>query len=130
MNFPTIAKATLAAAFCLLICMGIQSKPKKSSTYTITTADLCRNVRGYAGPVPVAVTFSNNKIISIKALPNAETPAYFRRVEQSGIYKQWIGLTPKQAVAKKVDAVSGATFSSRALIENVRAAARAAMKKK
>ena len=31
----------------------------------------------------------------------------------------WDGLTLKEAKAKQVDAVTGATFSSKALIENV-----------
>ena len=76
------------------------------------------------------MTFTNGKISGIKLLPNHETPSYFQRVERSGIVQQFIGLTPAQAEAKKVDAVSGATFSSRALIRNIQAAAREARKRK
>jgi electron transport complex protein RnfG len=37
------------------------------------------------------------------------------------ILKKYVGLTPKEAMEAKIDAVSGATMSSDALIENVQA---------
>jgi uncharacterized protein with FMN-binding domain len=43
-------------------------------------------------------------------------------VEDAGFYKNWNGLTVKQALKKEVDAVSGATFTSNAAIQSVRAA--------
>lgn len=123
----------MAGAALLLACGVAGAKqPRKSSaksSFTISTTELCAGVRGYRGPVPVSVTFTNGRISDIKLLPNHETPAYFRRVQNSGIVKAYIGLTPKQAVGKKVDAVSGATFSSRALIQNIQAAAREAQKR-
>ena len=107
------------------------AKPRKQSkanaTFTITTTELGRNIRGYRGPVPVAVTFSNGKITAVKPLDNYETPSYFRRVEP--ICEKYIGLTAKQAATRSVDAVSGATLSSRALIENIRLAAKEAQKR-
>lgn len=124
----------MAGAALLLTCSVAGAKqPRKSaskSSYTISTTELCSDVKGYRGQVPVSVTFTNGRISNIKLLPNNETPAYFRRVENSGIVQAYIGLTPKQAVSKKVDAVSGATFSSQALIQNIQAAARQAQKRK
>lgn len=124
----------MAGAALLIACGALYAKqPRKgraNASYTISTAELCRDVKGYRGPVPVSVTFNAGKISDIKLLPNHETPSYFRMVEKSGIVQQYIGLTPKQAVARKVDAVSGATFSSRALILNIQAAAREAQKRK
>ncbi len=124
----------IAGAALLIACGALQAKqPRKAranASFTISTAELCRDVKGYRGPVPVSVTFTDGKISGIKLLPNHETPSYFQRVERSGIVQQFIGLTPAQAEAKKVDAVSGATFSSRALIRNIQTAAREARKRK
>ncbi len=89
---------------------------------TISTETSGKNIIGYGGPVPIKIQITDGKITDIKALPNAETPDFFKSVEESGIYNNWLGKTPRQALATNVDAVSGATFSSRALIENVRLA--------
>ena len=133
MRHRGIIRLTAILLMAGLVSVGINSKPRKQAsrkaTFTITTTELCRDVRGYRGPVPVAVTFSGGKIKEIKILPNHETPSYFQRVERAGITAKYIGLTPKQAAAKQVDAVTGATYSSRALIKNIQAAAREAQKR-
>lgn len=122
---------------CLLLLamsgLGVASGRRQGSaksTFTVNTTELGRGVRGYRGAVPVAVTFVGGRISEIKILPNYETPAYFRRVEQSGITAGYIGLTAAQAAARKVDGCSGATMSSRALIENIRIAAVEAQKRR
>ena len=70
------------------LCMNSKGRNQtKQSTFTITTTELCRNIRGYRGPVPVSVTFSKGKITDIKLLPNHETPSYFQRVERSRLVK-------------------------------------------
>lgn len=133
MKYRGILRLTAIALTVGLISLGLSSKPRRQSaskaSFTITTTDLCRNIRGYRGPVPVAVTFTGGKIKEIKILPNHETPSYFQRVERAGITAKFIGLTPAQAAVKKVDAVSGATLSSRALIQNIQTAAREAQKR-
>lgn len=72
---------------------------------------------GYAGPVPLDIYLSDGKIVDIEALENAETPSFFNRA--SVLFEHWIGKTPEEALAVKVDAVSGATYSSNAIISNV-----------
>lgn len=72
---------------------------------------------GYAGPVPLDIYISDGKIVGIEALQNAESPNFFKRAE--ALFGQWIGKTPEEALAMKVDAVSGATYSSNAIISNV-----------
>lgn len=84
----------------------------------IHTARLSGTVSGYAGPVPLDIYISEGKIKDIKVLPNSETPSFFERA--SGIINSWIGKTPEEALEMKVDAVSGATFSSNAIIHNVK----------
>ncbi|MDE6296671.1 MAG: FMN-binding protein, partial [Muribaculaceae bacterium] len=74
-------------------------------------------VSGYAGKVPLDIYVSEGKIKEIKALPNAETPSFFERA--SALLDKWNGKTPEEAQKLKVDAVSGATYSSAAIIDNV-----------
>lgn len=74
---------------------------------------------GYAGPVPLEIVIRHGKVAAVRALPNDETPGFFRRA--SSILESWNGLSPEEALALEVDAVSGATFSSEAIVANVRA---------
>ena len=90
-------------------------------TVVINTSEIAGSVIGYSGPTPVEIRIADGRIASVTALPNAETPGFFRRVENSGLLQEWDGLTPAEALEKKVDGVTGATFSSKALIANVRA---------
>ena len=50
-----------------------------------------------------------------------ETPKYYAKVKKA-LLNTWDGKKVKDAKALKVDAVTGATFSSDAVIENVRLA--------
>lgn len=84
----------------------------------INTKGLKGVVNGYAGPVPLEIRISDGKIADIRPLENSETPSFFERA--SVILEQWKGKTPQEALSLKVDAVSGATYSSQAIISNVR----------
>lgn len=88
----------------------------------INTSALSVGTIGYKGPVPVAVTLSGGKVMKVEAMPNNETPGFFKKVTDSGLLESWNGKTPREALKLHVDAVSGATYSSKALIANVTAA--------
>lgn len=83
----------------------------------IHTAELPDLIDGYAGQVPLDIYIADGKVSKIEALPNAETPSFFKRA--SAILDSWTGKTPEEALAQKVDGVSGATYSSAAIINNV-----------
>lgn len=87
----------------------------------INTSSLAKDAIGYAGPTPVEIYIKDGKIEKIEPLENTETPRFFSRVLEAGILQKWNGLTPQQATSLEVDAVSGATYSSTALITNVKA---------
>lgn len=94
-----------------LIGYGVYSKPASDG------------IKGYKGETPVLIAFDKKQIIlGVYPLPNVETPEYARRVAYAGFYKSWNGLTVKQALKKKVDTVSGATFTSNAVARSVEAA--------
>ena len=79
-------------------------------------------VEGYNGPVPVQVTIKNGKVAAVQALDNQETPGFFRKVEEGGLLSSWNGKSVAEAASMTVDGISGATYSSNAVIANVAAA--------
>lgn len=91
-------------------------------TVVVNTTTLGKDIAGYAGPVPVEIHLKDGKVVAVKALKNNETPDFFD--EAKVLLSQWDGKTVEEALHRKVDAVSGATFSSRAIIGNVQAGLR------
>ena len=87
--------------------------PATAQSKVIYTGDIAKKVMGYQGPTPLNITISNGKIESIEALANQESPKYMRRAER-GIFPHYIGKTVSQALKLKVDAVTGATYTSNA----------------
>jgi len=75
------------------------------------------NIVGFSGPVPLLIGIDlNGNIAGVLLLPNRETVEYVIQVENSGLLSQWDGLPAQQALKKQVDAVSGATLTSKAVI--------------
>ncbi len=87
-------------------------------TAVINTTSLAKDVEGYAGAVPLSITVRNGIIEEVKALPNEETPSFFNEAF-AALAPQWKGKKVADAIALNVDAYSGATFSSEAVIFNV-----------
>ena len=92
---------------------------KEDGMTVVNTTTLATDVEGYAGSTPVKIYIKKNKIERIEALPNMETPKYFAQVKRT-LLDKWKGLTVKDAAKQEVDVVTGATYSSEAVIENVR----------
>ena len=87
-------------------------------TFVVNTGVLAKDVQGYGGPVPLKIHIGKDgKLTAIEAEPNAESPDFFDRAKE--LFSRWQGKTIDEAMAEDVDAVSGATFSSKAIIENV-----------
>lgn len=109
-----------AAALILMSAMpGDKGVITKEGAYTVVnTTTLAQDVEGYNGPTPVKIYIKKGKVEKIEALQNEETPRYFAKVK-NGLLKRWNGMTVKAARSAHVDAVTGATYSSNAVIENV-----------
>ncbi len=86
-------------------------------TLLVNTTPLSKEVIGYAGPTPLNISVRHDSIIAIEPLENAETPGFF--ADAVPLLDQWKGKTLTEAETLKVDAVSGATYSSEALKSNV-----------
>ena len=85
----------------------------------INTQPLAKDVSGYGGPVPLRIHISKDGVVGqVETLPNAESPDFFNRAKT--LLSRWQGKPVAEAEKEEVDGVSGATFSSKAIIENMR----------
>ena len=91
---------------------------KEGDTYVVNTTTLGKDVQGYVATTPVKIYIKKNKVEKIEFLKNQETPKYYAKVKKA-MQDAWNGLKVKDAQKKQVDAVTGATFSSEAVIKNV-----------
>ena len=91
----------------------------ENGSTVINTTTLAEDVEGYAGPVPLKIFIKKDKIEKIEALKNLETPKYFALIKRD-LLNKWNGLTVKKAATQEVDVITGATYTSEAVIENVR----------
>ena len=89
--------------------------------YIINTTELGKDIEGYNGPTPMKVYISKNKVEKIEFLKSMESPKYYAKVKKA-LQDKWNGLKVKDAKTQKVDIVTGATFSSEAVIKNVQLA--------
>lgn len=73
-------------------------------------------VYGYGGRVPLYIVFDNDsRIQGIVLGQNHESPSYVRRLHRSGFMETWNGKTAAEAQQVRPDAVSGCSYSSRAV---------------
>ena len=111
-----------AALFCLMSFMaGDDTMTKENGVYIIDTTELGKDVEGYNGPTPLRVYINKNKVEKIEFLKSMESPKYYAKVKKA-LLEKWNGLSVKDAKAQQVDAVTGATFSSEAVVKNVQLA--------
>ncbi|MBQ3872518.1 MAG: FMN-binding protein [Bacteroidales bacterium] len=98
------------------------SATAQTDTVKVNSVESGKKFIGFNGRTPVEIALVNGRIVYVKALQNTETPAYFNLVKESGLFEKLNGLTVDEALATELDAVSGATYSSEAVIGNIRAA--------
>ena len=116
--FAVVALTTAGFAFTAAGDDNVMRK-QADGTYVVNTTTLAANVRGYKGATPLEVYIKKNKVVKVVALKNNETPQYFAQVT-SKMLPNFSG----KSISKvgSVDAVSGATISSKAVKANVEAA--------
>lgn len=100
---------------------GDSTMTKENGVYIINTTELGKDIEGYNGPTPMKVYISKNKVEKIEFLKSMESPKYYAKVKKA-LQDKWNGLKVKDAKTQKVDIVTGATFSSEAVIKNVQLA--------
>ncbi len=112
----------LAIALCLQSFMvGDDTMTKENGVYVINTTEIGRDIEGYQATTPLKVYIKKDKVEKIEFLKSQETPKYYVKVKKA-LLNKWDGKKVKDAKTQNVDAVTGATYSSEAVIENVRLA--------
>ena len=120
-------KSIIIAAIMLLVAGTVSldartkkstKKAKASTTQVIYTGDIANKVIGYNGTTPLNITVKNGVIENIEVLPNQESPSYLKRAKDK-VLPQYIGKTVAEAKKLNADIATGATYTSKALIQNI-----------
>lgn len=113
--FPTAKEATFAKGLYTLL-----SDNGRVVGYAAFSKPASDGIKGYNGETPLLVAFNAEKqITKVVLLPNQDSPGFVERVQRGGLLEAWDGLTPQQALKKKVDVVSGATYTSNGIINTM-----------
>jgi len=118
-----LSKLGLKGATCRQITPGIWSVKvgNKQMGHVVNSTNFAKEVVGYKGRTPVLVYVNKaKKVQKVITLSNVETPNFFNAA--APVVNKWNGVSAKKGPSHQVDAVSGATYSSKALIANVQAA--------
>ena len=114
----TIITLLLMAAFITADAQEVMRK-EKDGTYVVNTTTLAKDVEGYAGPTPVEVYIKKNKIVKVVPLKTMDGPKYVAKVKK-GMLPKYEGMKiEKKKPLPQVDGVTGATFTSDAVKENI-----------
>ena len=110
---------------------GIRRAPRDSATWTVldaegeamgyvlSSAPFAPAIEGFAGPTPLYIYMdTEGRVVRSAAGENAETPDFFASAWE-GTTPKWEGKDAETGAKLKVDAVSGATYSSRAIVRNM-----------
>ena len=96
-------------------------RKEKDGTYIVNTTTLAEEIDGYNGPTPVEVYIKKNRIVKVVLLRSQETPKYNARIKKE-LLPRYEGQNVKKGTLQNVDGLTGATFTSDAVKENIRRA--------
>ena len=116
-SLVTILFALLAMSFVAVD----DTMTKEDGMFVVNTTTIGKDVEGYTSPTPLKVYIKKDKVEKIEFLKSQETPKYYIKVKKA-LQEKWNGLKVKDAKAQHVDVVTGATYSSEAVIKNVQLA--------
>lgn len=91
-----------------------------SGNDTIGSGILVSDNIGYGGRVPIFIGMKGDSIVKIQLLPNKETTEFLEYIEEAELLAKWEGMAIKNVSEMEVDAVSGATETSNAIIRAMR----------
>lgn len=116
--FPQVASLRLIPN----VWTEVDDKEGKNLGYIIYTAPYSNDIQGFAGNTPLVIALDEQqKIIGTKILNNHESASYLKYVTEKGLFENWNGLSVRAALDKQVDAISGATYTSEAVINSFKA---------
>ena len=116
--FGGLALLALAVTLQSALPKGDDIITKEDGMTVVNTTELGKDVVGYVATTPVKIYIKKNKVVKVEALKNQETPKYFIKVKKQ-LMDKWNDKKVSDAAKMQVDGVTGATFSSDAVIKNV-----------
>lgn len=91
----------------------------ENEKYILPTSLFTDNIFGYGGKIDLYIVISNNRIEQIILGENGETEWFLNKVKESKLLAKWNGLYLQKIANNQPDAISGATFTSNAIIESI-----------
>jgi uncharacterized protein with FMN-binding domain len=89
---------------------------------TLGTGFIASGDHGYGGNVPLFIGIAEeHDIAGIVLLPNHETQEFLKYIADEKLLNRWDGMPLDRVLHSQIDAVTGATISSDAIINGVRA---------
>ncbi|MGL5317850.1 MAG: FMN-binding protein [Bacteroidales bacterium] len=87
------------------------------------------DIFGYYEDVPtLVVTDSQQKILKVSVINSYETEEYLTIIRNKGFFSKWNGKQIQSAKDLKVDAITGATLTTEAIIDNIKLISEKAVK--
>ena len=103
-------------------CFSVKNAGNQMIGTVLLSSPYSDAIKGYAGKTPLLIALDNEgRIMQVKLLDNQETPGFLKRVTDAGYLDSWNGLSADEALQKEVDAVSGATYSSKSIQNSLKA---------
>ncbi len=114
-----------------LVASGDESAPTETpietiladGTRVINSTSLAKDIQGFGGLTPVKLYIKDDIITKVEYLENSESPSFFQQLIDGNLFSSWDNLPITEAANARVDIVTGATYSSKAIIDNVQRAA-------
>ena len=101
-------------------CYYIYNSDNKLDCYLLLTLPYCEEIEGFGGNVPFAIIFNpNDEIRELYLLEHSETSSWIEGLNDEKFFESWNGLTAEEAMDAEIDAISGATFTSDAVIQSM-----------
>lgn len=86
----------------------------------INSSPISDSIVGFSAAVPLLIGVDNKKQINgVVLLKNDESADFIKKVVQSGLLDSWNNIPANKVTNKHIDAVSGATLSSNAIIKTM-----------
>ena len=113
----TITSAAVVDALNSLNTPDIGEIPEEEQKPVVTGEEKSATAQGFMGDVTVKATLDGNTITALTVETPDETPGLGQNCSEEDFTKQFIGKTLPVELGKDVDAVSGATITSTAVVD-------------
>ena len=99
---------------------AVLDKQGKRLGHIAVTTPYADHITGFGGPVPLMIGIDlSEKIVGVIILSHSETPGFVKNFEKQGFLTAFQGIQWKDAGNRSWDTVSGATMTSKAVIESL-----------